>query len=42
MKTKKPLSGYIEMLRMMMAIFISLLIVFAIILLISNEPLSAL
>lgn len=39
---KKPLSSYIEMLRMMMAIFISLLIVFMIILLISNEPLSAL
>lgn len=42
MKTKKPLSGYIEMLRMMLAILISLIIVFAIILLISEEPLSAL
>ena len=42
MKNKKPLSGYIEMFRMMLAIFISLIIVFAIILLISKEPLSAL
>ena len=42
MKNKKPLSGYIEMFRMMLAIFISLLIVFAIILLISEAPLEAL
>lgn len=42
MKTKKPLSDYVEMMRMMLAILISLLIVFAIILLISEEPLSAL
>ena len=39
MKNSKPLSGYIEMLRMMLAIFISLVTVFAIILLISEQPL---
>lgn len=39
---KKPLSSYIEMLRTMLAIFISLLIVFGIILMVSKEPLSAL
>ena len=42
MKNRKPLSGYIEMFRMMLAIFISLVIVFAIILLISEQPLEAL
>ena len=42
MKQKKPLSSYVEMLRTMIAILISLIIVFAIILLISSQPLSAL
>lgn len=42
MKQKKPRSSYVEMLRTMIAILISLVIVFAIILLISSEPLSAL
>lgn len=42
MKHKKPLSSYVEMLRTMAAILCSLLIVFAIILLISEQPLSAL
>ncbi|MCD8082963.1 MAG: ABC transporter permease [Clostridiales bacterium] len=42
MRQKKPLSSYVEMLRTMLAIFFSLLIVFAIILLISEQPLSAL
>ena len=39
MKQKKPLSSYVEMLRTMIAILISLIIVFAIILLISSQPL---
>ncbi len=38
MKQKKPLSSYVEMLRTMIAILISLIIVFAIILLISSQP----
>lgn len=42
MKNKKTLSSYVEMLRTMAAIFCSLLIVFAIILLISEQPLAAL
>ncbi len=42
MKMKRSISSYIEMLRTVLAIFISLLIVFAIILLVSNEPLTAL
>ena len=42
MKMKKSISSYIEMLRTVLAIFISLLIVFAIILLVSKEPLNAL
>lgn len=42
MKMKKSISSYIEMLRTVLAIFISLLIVFAIILLVSKEPLTAL
>ena len=40
-KREKPLSSYIEMFRTMLAIFISLLIVFFIILLVSKEPLTA-
>lgn len=42
MKNKKPRSAYVEMLRTMIAILISLAIVFAIILMISSQPLSAL
>ena len=41
-RAKKPMSSYIEMFRTILAVFISLLIVFAIILLVSEEPLSAL
>ena len=40
-KREKPLSSYIEMFRTVLAIFISLLIVFLIILLVSREPLTA-